>query len=198
MRSNREERRVGKQFVVTNTRRCHCRCTQNLPRRSNPLAGRSIRRRAGGHSETLSFCTCVCSKGKADPDQGPTSELPTALPSPPNNKSPHPKGRAGPEILTISKLPGALPPPQQNKSCDPKGTAEIEILTISTPPNALPSPPQYKYAHPKGMAEIEILTTSKLQNALPAPQKNKPKCSTGTRIAEATAKLPNALPRPLF
>eukprot|EP00215_Chloropicon_roscoffensis_P009481 CAMPEP_0196641866 /NCGR_PEP_ID=MMETSP1085-20130531/3985_1 /TAXON_ID=41879 ORGANISM="Pycnococcus sp, Strain CCMP1998" /NCGR_SAMPLE_ID=MMETSP1085 /ASSEMBLY_ACC=CAM_ASM_000807 /LENGTH=48 /DNA_ID=CAMNT_0041971171 /DNA_START=169 /DNA_END=318 /DNA_ORIENTATION=+ len=47
---------------------------------------------------TLPLCTRFCSKGQAGPESEPTSKRPDALPSPPQNKSSHPKGKAGPEL----------------------------------------------------------------------------------------------------
>ena len=119
---------------------------------------------------TLPFCNRSCSKGRAGLVTWPTSKRPGALPAQPHHKSPNPKGKAGPDHVATSKLPGALPAPHHDKSDHSKGEAG--------PQNAL--------------------TTSKLQDALPAPKRYKPKCSTGTHFAEATAQLPNALPRPLF
>ena len=62
--------------------RCRCHWTLYIPRRSHPLAVRSTRQRADGHTLTLYCCKCFYAKGKV-----------------------------GPENVTISKLPGALPPP---------------------------------------------------------------------------------------
>ena len=113
---------------------------------------------------TLSFCTRLWTKGKADPDPLQISKRPGSLSAPQNHKSPYPKGKAGPENVPTSKRPGALP-----------------------------SPPKYKSTNPKGKAGPENAPTSKCQDALSPPHDNKSDCSTGTRFAEATAQLPNAL-----
>ena len=103
------------------------------------------------------------------PGASPTSPLPGAHSSPPHDKSSNPKGRAGPDHAPTSRLPGALAAPHN-----------------------------HKWTHSKGKAGPGPLQTSKFQGALPVPHEHKSDCSTGTRFAEATAQLPNALPRPLF
>ena len=147
---------------------------------------------------TLSFCTRLWTKGKADPDPLQISKLQGALPAPPQNKSTHPKGKAGPENAPTSRRPGALPAPPYNKSPYPKGKAGPDPLQTSKFQGALPSLPQHKSPHPKEPPGPDHATTSKRQDALPSPPLHKSDCSTGTRFAEATAKLPHALPRPLL
>ena len=46
---------------------------------------------------TLSFCTRLWTKGKADPDPLQILIRPGALSPPHKHKSPHPKGKADPE-----------------------------------------------------------------------------------------------------
>ena len=118
---------------------------------------------------TRDVCNSFCSKGKADPEPSKISKLPGAHDSPHIHKSAHPKGKAGPENAPTSKRPVALFPP-----------------------------PKHKSAHSKGKAGPENAPTSKRQDALPPLHDNKCNCPTGTRFAEATAQLPNALPWPLF
>ena len=131
------------------------------------------------------------------PGASPTSPLPGAHSSPPHDKSSNPKGRAGPDHAPTSRLPGALAAPHNHKWTHSKGKAGPGPLQTSKFQGALPLPPQHKYSHPKGKAGPENAPTSKCQDALPPPQDNKSYCSKGTRFAEATAQLPNALPRPL-
>ena len=115
----------------------------HTPRRRSrhPLAGRSNGRRGHGHTAALYLCTRVCSKGKAGPENVTTSKLQGALPSPHNNKSPHPKGKAGLQNVPTSKFQGALPAPHKHKSPQPKGKVGPDLSKTSKLPDDLPPPP---------------------------------------------------------
>ena len=127
--------------IVPSRRATSCSFTsisQYPRRRSHPLAGRSKRRCADGHTLTHNLCTSFCSKGKAGPENVTISKLSGALHTPHENKCRHTKGKVGPDRAPTSKLPGALPKPQKDKSPYPKGKAGPDLSNASKLPDALP------------------------------------------------------------